>query len=102
MPSYILSREAELDLEDIAEYSIKKHGESQMLKYIGNLEDDAEKLSSGILPFKTLVAINPNLRMKKSGKHYIFGLMQDNAPMIVVAFLHERMEILQRLKNRLD
>lgn len=102
MPAYQLSLEAELDLEGIAEYTIKKHGEDQMIKYVTKLEVDAENLAIGVGYFKVISEINSKLRMVKSGKHYIFGLMRDNSPMIVIAILHERMHLIKRLKNRLS
>lgn len=101
MSLYLLSKEAELDLEDIAEYTLKNHGEDQLFKYIGQLERDTEQLALGNSAFKDLGDIHPKLRVKKSGKHYIFGIIRNNAPMLVIAIYHERMKILQRLKGRL-
>lgn len=101
MAIYQLSNEAELDLENIAEYTINRHGETQMYVYIAQLEADAEQLANGKGQYKELKEVHANLRVKKSGKHYIFGLIYNKAPMVVIAILHERMDLLQRLQNRL-
>ncbi|WP_075342481.1 type II toxin-antitoxin system RelE/ParE family toxin [Tenacibaculum agarivorans] len=101
MSSFVLSFEAELDLENIVEYTIRKHGEDQILKYVTQLQEDTEQLALGMGHYKQLTDIHPKLRMVKSGKHYVFGITRENDLMIVIAILHERMNLVQRLKNRL-
>ena len=43
----------------------------------------------------------PNVRVMHCQHHYIFGLMREDAPMLIVAILHERMDVIARLQNRL-
>ncbi len=99
---YKLSKEAELDLNSIIEYTIKEYGVAQMFKYIDQIEQSAEQLALSYGHYKELRDIHSQLRLKKSGKHYIFGLMQEKAPMIIIAIFYERMELIKRLKNRLE
>jgi toxin ParE1/3/4 len=40
--------------------------------------------------------------MGRCEHHYIFCLPQHDAPALVVAILHERMDIMARLKHRLE
>jgi len=101
MPSYELSTEAEFDLEEITEYTYKKHGAVQTLKYIDGLEENAHNLASSHGHYKELLQIHPNLRMKHYQHHYIFGIIKENKPMLIIAILHERMKIVARLKKRL-
>lgn len=41
------------------------------------------------------------LRMIREGRHCIFGLPRTGAPVLIVAILHERMNLLQHLADRL-
>jgi len=86
MPSYLLSLEAKQGFEGILDYTLEKYGVDQMLKYTQALELAAEKLALGHATFKEMKSVHPNLRVVKSGKHYVFGLMRDSLPMIVMLF----------------
>jgi toxin ParE1/3/4 len=101
MPSYGLSYEAENDLEKIIEYTNKEYGVAQTLKYVDELETCAESMASSYGHYRELLNIHPRLRMKHCQKHYIFGVMEENKPMVVVAIFHEKMQLMKRLKNRL-
>ena len=98
---YVLSKSAVADLEDIIRYTNEHWGVSQCLSYIEELETAATALARGKIPFKDLRAIHPNLRMAKSGKHFIFCIQREAELPLILAILHERMDILARLKKRL-
>jgi plasmid stabilization system protein ParE len=59
-------------------------------------------LAKGEGIFKDLSAIHDSLRVAKSGRHYIFCLPRPNAVPIILAILHERMDIMTRLKSRFE
>lgn len=101
MPLYELSYEAENDLEKIIEYTNKEYGAAQTLKYVDKLEKCAEKMASSYEHYRELPDVHPRLRMKHCQKHYIFGVMRENEPLLIIAILHERMQLMKRLKNRL-
>jgi len=42
------------------------------------------------------------LRMVRCEHHYIFCLPRDDAPALVVAIFHERMDLMARLADRLE
>ena len=44
----------------------------------------------------------PGLRMASCGKHFIFCMPQAGRPSVILAILHERMDLMARLKNRLQ
>ena len=46
-------------------------------------------------------AVYPGLRSVLCQHHYIFSLTRQNAPAVVLAVLHERMDLIARLRNRL-
>lgn len=52
--------------------------------------------------FRDLDALHPGLRMIRCERHYIFCLMRENGPALIVALLHERMDLMMRLTERLE
>jgi toxin ParE1/3/4 len=98
---YILTKGAEADLRDITHYTVAQWGTEQCRTYIAALEEKAEAVALGQGVFKDMSSLMPDLRLAISGKHYIFCMPQPSGPSIILAILHERMDILSRLKSRL-
>ena len=99
--SYVLTKSAEADIREITRYKLSQWGADQCRTYIAAIEEKAEALASAQGVFKDMGEVMPNLRVALSGKHYIFCLPQPNAPAIILAILHERMDVVKRLKHRL-
>lgn len=99
--SYILSKGAAADIQEIARYTLKQWGKTQCQTYIAELEAKADTLAIGEGIFKDMGIVLPGLRMAICGSHYIFCMPRQNAPAIILAILHERMDMLTRLKGRL-
>ncbi|MBO9375567.1 type II toxin-antitoxin system RelE/ParE family toxin [Sphingomonas histidinilytica] len=99
--SYILTRAAEADLRDIIRYTRKRWGSAQVRSYIGRLEHGIERLAVGDGAFKEMTELYPALRMVRCEHHYIFCLPRNDAPALVVAIFHERMDLMTRLAERL-
>ena len=98
---YILSKGAAADLRDITRYTVANWGEAQSRTYIAELEKTAEALAVGEGVFKDMGSLLPGLRMASSDKHCIFCMPHTGAPSIILTILHERMDIIARLKSRL-
>lgn len=99
---YVVSKGAAADLRDITRYTVAKWGEAQCRVYIAELERAAEAVAKGEGVFKDMNSLLPGLRMAVCGKHCIFCMPQQGAaPPIILAILHERMDLMARLKNRL-
>lgn len=98
---YVLSKGAAADLRNITRYTLDAWGEAQCRSYIQELEDAAEALAKGEGAFKDRSDILPGLRMIWSGKHCIFCMPQPGRPALILAVLHERMDIIARLISRL-
>lgn len=98
---YILTKGAEADLRDITRHTVAQWGTEQCRTYIAALEEKAEALARGQGVFKAMDALMPDLRVATSGRHYIFCLTRSQQPALILAILHERMDILARLKSRL-
>lgn len=100
--AYVLSKGAVADLQEITRYTLKQWGEAQCRSYIAALEAKAEALAQGEGFFKDMDIVLPGLRVAATGSHYIFCMPRQNAPAIILAILHERMDMLARLKKRLS
>ena len=98
---YVFQKQAEADLREITRYTLKKWGAEQARAYTSKLGQCIEALVKGTAPFKDLSELYPGLRMFLCQHHFIFCLPRTGAPALVVAILHERMEIMERLKLRL-
>ena len=98
---YVITRAAAADLNEISCHTNEQWGAAQRLAYIQQLEGAALALAKGEGMFKDLSAIHPRLRMARCGRHYIFCLRRPNAPAVILAIFHERMDITARLRSRL-
>lgn len=99
---YVLAPGAEADLRDIIRYTSKHWGDAQTRRYVAKLTRAIERIAAGQGPFKDMTALYPALRMNRCEHHYIFCLPRDDAPALVVAIFHERMDLIARLAGRLD
>lgn len=99
--SYEISKEAEKDWYSIVRYTLKKFGEGQVQKYTNSLLKCLNDLANGVGEFKELNVSGHPVLMKRCQKHYIFALSQPDQPILIIAVLHEQMDLIQRLKKRL-
>jgi len=99
--SYVVAKGAAADLEEIARYTAEQWGEDQCQAYIRQLDEVAEAVAKGQGVFKDMSSLHPKLRMALCGRHYVFCLHRPDAPAVILAILHERMDIIARLKRRL-
>ncbi len=102
MRPYILTAEAELDLRSVIRYTRAQWGPAQVRRYVSALERGIANLAEGKAPFKDMGALYPALRMARCEHHYVFCLLREDAPALIVAILHERMDLMKRLAGRLN
>jgi plasmid stabilization system protein ParE len=100
--TYVFAPAAADELREIIRYTMKRWGMEQARAYSAAIEATASDLAAEQGAFKDLSALHPRLRAALSGKHYVFCLLRYNQPAIVLAILHERMDIMARLKIRLS
>jgi plasmid stabilization system protein ParE len=99
--THVFAKAAAADLRAIARYTIDQWGEAQARSYVGQLEDAATAVATGRGAFKDLGSLIPGLRSRQAGSHYIFCLVRAGRPALVLAILHERMDLMARLQDRL-
>ncbi|MEA3390715.1 MAG: type II toxin-antitoxin system RelE/ParE family toxin [Pseudomonadota bacterium] len=98
---YVLTDAAEADLRGIVRYTRQQWGSAQVRRYMGRLEQGIARLAAGRGAFKDMGELYPALRMARCEHHYVFCLPRGDAPALVVAIFHERMDLMVRLPDRL-
>lgn len=88
-------------MRGIIRYTRKQWGKAQVRRYIAKLERGITHLAAGQGTFKDMSALYPALRMTHCEHHYVFCLPRENAPALIVAIFHERMDLMTRLADRL-
>ncbi len=102
MTAYILTAEAESDLRLVIRYTGAQWSAAQIRRYVSTLERGIANLGEGKGPSKDMSALYPALRMTRCEHQYIFCLLREDAPALIVAILHERMDLMKRLADRLN
>lgn len=100
--NYLLADAAEADLRAIIRYTRTQWGPDQTRSYMAKLHAGITRIAVGHGSFKTLDALYPALRVAHCGHHYVFCLPRSNAPALILAILHERMDIITHVAARLD
>lgn len=85
----------------IIRYTRKQWGDDQVRRYITKLEEGITRLSTAQGPFKDMSALYPGLCMASCEHHYVFCLPREDAPALIIAIFHERMDLMARLASRL-
>ncbi|MFN3456946.1 MAG: type II toxin-antitoxin system RelE/ParE family toxin [Novosphingobium sp.] len=98
---YVLTAAAEADLRSLIRYTRSRWGDAQTRKYVGALERGMRRLATGDGHFRMLGDIHDDLRAARCEHHFIFCLTRKNAPALIVAILHEQMDLMIRLNERL-
>jgi len=102
MLPYELTPHAEEDLKRIARYTLKEWGKKQSAHYAGLLGNHFRKIASGAVHSHRFSERYPQLKVSHCEHHYIFYIHPDKKPPVIIAVLHERMDMLVRLRDRLD
>jgi plasmid stabilization system protein ParE len=100
-PAYVLTDAAETDLRAIIRYTRKRWGDDQVRRYVREPEAGINRLAKVEGVYSDLGEIHPDLRVSHCGHHYIFCLPRTDAPSLIVAILHERMDLMARIADRL-
>ena len=102
MRQYELTPSAQEDLKEIARYTLTEWGKKQSLHYAELLDATFSKIAAKNVNFRTFSKRYPQILVSRCEHHYIFYVHPDKKPPRIIAVLHERMDMLARLKNRLD
>lgn len=96
---YVLTPEADVDLQDIWDYTVEAWGVDQAVIYLETIERAFVSIAEGSLPTRPSPTRELGLEYVRCEHHYIFVLRE--VPLQVIRVLHERMDYMTRLKHRL-
>ena len=102
MPNYELAEDAEADLRDIALYTMSRWGAKQAAQYAALLDAHFEAIGSGRARTKVFLQHRPELRVSRVERHFVFHLKRDDRDPLILAVFHERMDLMARLRDRLQ
>ena len=102
MLPYELTPAAEADLQEIARYTLHQWGVRQARRYARLLEAGFRKIAEGCAVSKTFSERYPQVRVTRCEHHYVFYLHPDGQKPRILAVLHENMDLLVRLGDRLS
>lgn len=98
MRSIVVRPEAETDIEDAADYTAERWGREQARRYIGDIRKAIERLAVDGLRYPEEAEAYPGLRRMRSGRHFIFFLIDDDK-VDVVRVMHERRDAVRQLTS---
>jgi plasmid stabilization system protein ParE len=98
MADYQLTPEAEGDLLGIARYTIETWGDEQADDYAEKLRICFEAIASGKVRHRALSKDRPDLLVTRSGHHYVFYRLRKGKVPLIIAVLHEKMDLIRRFE----
>ncbi len=98
---FVYAREAQAELREIVRYTARQWGAPQARAYARQIDEAATELATGRGVFKDWGAVLPGLHVKAAGSHYVFCVIRTGKPALVLAILHQRMDLMARLQRRL-
>lgn len=102
MPPWELTEAAEEDLRGIASYTISRWGPNQALRYAAVLDAHFKSIALRSARTRTFLPNRPELRVSRVESHYVFHLEREHGCPLILAVFHERMDLMVRLRARLD
>ncbi|PRY92069.1 plasmid stabilization system protein ParE [Hasllibacter halocynthiae] len=99
MKNYDLALAAEEDLRGIWDYTSGRWGLDQADRYLDQIEACCAAIGDGSARERANDPLPEDVRVFRCEHHYIFWITSDRP--IVITVLHERMELVNRLKDRL-
>ena len=101
MPPYELVPAAQNDLKEIARYTLKQWGKAQSIHYATQLEKCFLEIAARSRLSCRVLERYPSLEVSRCEHHYVFYLHPEDQLPQTITVLHEKMDMLERLRNRL-
>jgi len=98
MKTYDLTAAAEEDLREIWRYTYETWGVDQADRYFDRIGACFDAVGEGRARSRSFNELPNDVRILRCEHHYIVWLTGDRP--IIIAILHERMDCMQRLKDR--
>lgn len=101
MPAYDLTLAAQADLEEIARYTLDQWGANKARDYAARLDECFHRIAAGQAVCQAVSRTFPQVQATRCERHIVFFIPIAGGKPLIIAVLHERMEMLVRLKSRL-
>ena len=101
MRTYRLSDDADNDLKAIARYTLQQWGEDQTIRYMHSLDQIFSTLTDRPPTARQFSLRFPQVLVIRCNRHYAFYVPPENEIPLIIAVLHERMNFIARLQDRL-
>ena len=102
MANYNLAPDTAEDLEAIFDYTIDRWGIEQAHRYKNKLAVHFSNIGRGKVNSKAFLKNVSELQVSRCEHHYVFHFIRQDQPPLIVAILHERMDMVNRIRRRLD
>jgi plasmid stabilization system protein ParE len=102
MSVYELSGSADEDVHAIARYTISTWGIEQARRYEALLECHFRAIGRQKAKTRVFLKHRPELLVSRIEHHYVFHLVRENQCPLILAVLHESMDLMNILRTRLD
>jgi toxin ParE1/3/4 len=102
LPDFRLHPLAAADLDSIIYYTTLNWGEDQARLYGQQLMQAVADFVQGDKLGKSISPKMPGIKLLRSEHHYICVVEQKSGRALVLAILHERMDIMPRIRKRLQ
>jgi len=99
--TYVYTRQAEAELREIVRYTTRQWGVAQARVCARQIDAVAVALAAGQGVFKDWGDLLPGLRVQAAGSHYEFCVHRPGQAALILAILHQSMDLMARLKDRL-
>ena len=100
--TFSITEDAARDLDQILDYTFTNFGAKQAEKYKAHLQKCLDTLASGARVFRTKALLGETYKIMHCQKHYIIAIHGVHEPISIIAVFHERMDLMNRLKERLN
>ncbi len=97
MATYILSGEADIDIQDIAESSIQQWGLARAEKYVLGLHEAVQRLAEFPDIGRDARQIRPGYFRMEVSSHAVFYRKTENG-ILIIRVLHERMDFARHFR----
>jgi len=102
MPFYELTQGAEQDLREIARYTLKNWGSKSLESYWHGLKNTFKTIGKNDVIKRQFSDKFSQLLVTKYRYHFIFYITNPAKKPVIIAIIHEKMDIVKRLVNRLN
>jgi len=102
MAEYALEDEAEHDLLEIGRYTMRTWSVEQAISYLSSFEEHFASLARQDALEKAVFDHRSDYRVSRCQHHFVFFVREADGGVIVLAVLHENMDLIARFRDRLE